>query len=469
MTPLTLSRVSKLFLDRDSIDPVTALRRRQTQIVVLRIGADAATSRTMQLAILTAARLAVRCFPGAVRIAASAATLDSPLLVLPRGDQSFGSELLSLAGKTCLMNAEDAVGSVALVFGNGGAGLRVTFDGWLVRVGPTEQCGRLGEGQGCTLAGVLAGALAVSEIFLSFAQVTIEASRRVVERSLWQPNLPISDPSAQGPRVEYLPKDFWILGLGHLGNAFVWALATLPYAEPELVTAYLNDFDVLEPENHETSVIFEPSDRGLKSRAVSRWLESHGFATRLLERRFDSTFRCQPGEARLAFCGFDSNVARRALATADFDAVIEVGLGDDADNFDTLSIHTLPNPRSPDELWADITQERAAMRARDAELAGRSTAYASLAADECGRVLLAGKAVAVPFVGTVAATFCVAEALRLLHGGPAHDQLKLRLGSQSLVVPSKGRTYGAADIRGVSHCRYGEISDLLMPYPSRLR
>lgn len=453
MAQPTLSRVSKLFVDRDHADPEMILQRRQAHAIVLRLGSDAARSRTMQLAVLTAARLALRCFPGAVRIAASAATLDAPLLVHPRGHESLGSELLRLLGAVGMVGGSPPADAIALVFANGGEGLRVTFDGWLVRVGPSDQCARLAEGDGCALAGVLAGALAVSEAFLAFAKVSVEAGHRIVERSLWQPGLAIIEPGAQGPPVKYLPKGFWILGLGHLGNAFAWALASLPYVEPELVTAYLNDFDKIEPENHETSLIFEPCDRGLKSRVAGRWLESRGFATRLLERPFDSAFRCQRDEPRLAFCGFDSNIPRRALATAEFDAAIEVGLGDSADNFDTLSAHTLPSPRSPADLWPDVTPEVAALRAREAQAAARSNAaYAHLAADECGRILLAGKAVAVPFVGTAAAAFAVAEALRLLHGGPRLHQLKFRLGSQRLIVPRENEMYRAADLRGLSFC-----------------
>jgi hypothetical protein len=47
--------------------------------------------------------------------------------------------------------------------------------------------------------------------------------------------------------------------------------------------------------------------------------------------------------------------------------------------------------------------------------------------DECGRYDLAGKSVAVPFVGMTAAALVVAELLRILHDGPAYANLKLRL------------------------------------------
>ena len=55
---------------------------------------------------------------------------------------------------------------------------------------------------------------------------------------------------ALGMQVEFLPREFWALGLGHLGNAYLWSLATLPYPQSRRdVEIFLNDFDRVEPEN----------------------------------------------------------------------------------------------------------------------------------------------------------------------------------------------------------------------------
>ena len=52
---------------------------------------------------------------------------------------------------------------------------------------------------------------------------------------------------------------------------------------------------------------------------------------------------------------------------------------------------------------------------------------------------------AVPFVGMAAASFVLAEAVRLFHDGPAYADLKLRLSVPSdLRVTSRG-VYGARD------------------------
>ena len=74
--------------------------------------------------------------------------------------------------------------------------------------------------------------------------------------SLWRPDLDIDDPEALGIPVEYLPRELWVLGLGHLGNAYLWSLATLPYEDPKAVEFALFDFDKVEKDNVETGVIF---------------------------------------------------------------------------------------------------------------------------------------------------------------------------------------------------------------------
>jgi hypothetical protein len=296
--------------------------------------------------------------------------------------------------------------------------------------------------------------LAISELFLSFAELNIEASRRTVGLSLWRPDLDISDPAASGIQVEFLPRDLWVLGLGHLSNAYLWSLATLPYPEPGSAEIFLNDFDKVEPENIETGLIFNAENTGLyKMRACSRWMEEREFRTRLIERRFGSGFSARDDEPRLALCGFDSNQVRNDLATARFLRVMESGLGGTKDNFDTISFHTLPNPRKAEELWPVPTpEEDEKQRERQERMARENCGYSSLDSDDCGRAALAGKSVAVPFVGGAAATLVVAEAIRILHGGPAYTDIKLALSDLSRRFAPMRRNYSAQDLAGLTYC-----------------
>ena len=343
-----------------------------------------------------------------------------------------------------------------VVFGNAvpadGGALRVTFDGWIAKAGPVTQVGRMPEREYCSLSGVLGAALAISEMFLAFADVSVQAGRRILALSLWRPDIAISDPSALGVPVEFLPRDLWILGLGHLGNAYLWSLGTLPYCDAGEVEIFLNDFDKIEDENVETSLLLS-RDRigGYKTRACSEWLEKRGFQTRLIERPFDGSFRCRGEEPKLALCGFDSNPARRHLATAQFLRVVESGLGGTANNFDTISLHALPNPRPAEELWPDLAPAEDAKRKEHQEQVVRqNAAYAGIRGDECGRYELAGKSIAVPFVGTAAATLVVAEVLRVLHCGPAYTDIKLAMAMLNTRAARTSGSYANRDFAGLN-------------------
>ena len=459
-----LSRISKLLIDREQVSPEVAQGRRQNFSITLHCGADVRGSYTLQLAILTAANIAHRCFPGSTRIVLDPALQDAPSLVWPALNWTFGQALQRILGAgTFSHSITVSSDGHMIVFGNAAASkgaLRVTFDGWIAQVGPAASMPRLQEREYCTLAGIAAGSLALSELFLAFAGINREASRRVIALSLWRPDLPADDPAALGVPVEYLPRALWVLGLGHLGNGYLWALATLPYQQPDEAVFSLFDFDKVEDANVETGIIFTPASIGeTKARACSHWLEQRGIHTRLVERRYDSTFRCQDKEPLLALCGFDSNAARRDLITAGFRRVIECGLGGTINNFDTVSLHTLPNPRSVEALWpVPSPEEEAAERAEHERLAKANRGYASVGKDECGRVDLAGKPIAVPFVGAFAGTLVVAEVLRIAHGGAAYTDLKVRLGAPGNRVIQVAKTYTADDLVGVE---FSEAKKLL--------
>lgn len=450
-----ISRISKLFIDLQQAETDAVLKRRQTYVVTLSCGDDVARSYTLQIAVLTAAIVGIRCFPGAIRAVVSPRLAAAPLRVWPWLGLTFGQALAQIIGPHAIA-AELPLTSRVLVFGAAAeprGALRVTFDGWTAKAGPADKVLRLPERQYFSAVGILAASLAMSELFLSFAGISLDATRRPVGLSLWRPDLAIDHPDALGIPVSFLPRSFWLLGLGHLGNAYLWALATLPYARPMDADFALFDFDKVIKDNVETGVLFETAFiNKFKPHACDIWLNRHGFEqVRLVERRFDASFRLQNDEPKLALCGFDTNAARRDLPSSGFTRVIESGLGGTANNFDTISFHTLPNPRSPRELWPDQTNEETAKIEAEQERAARENGgYQKLAQDICGRRDLAGKSVAVPFVGTTAASLVVAEAIKLLHDGPAYHAIKLSLGDLIRIRAAQNGNYSALDTAAIA-------------------
>ena len=215
-----LSRVSKLFIDRDGMTADEARDHRAACGIALVCGRDVARSYGLQTAVITAAELAARCFPGAVRVVLDSGAARAPLRLWRARRVTLGEALAATLGSGQLVvdgEGDSRADVIGLVFGdaefNGRAALRVTFDGWIAATGPVATVERLGERDHCPLAAVLAASLAVSEVFMEFSGTSVEATRRAVGLSLWRPDVDIGNPDAQGVEVEYLPKELCLMRL----------------------------------------------------------------------------------------------------------------------------------------------------------------------------------------------------------------------------------------------------------------
>jgi hypothetical protein len=185
----------------------------------------------------------------------------------------------------------------------------------------------------------------------------------------------------------------------------------------------LQDIDRITPASQSTSILSDSSTVGAKkTRAMATWAEARGFTTTIQERFFDGNAKRQKTEPAVALCGLDNAAGRRALDHADFDLVVEAGLGRGHRDFRAMRLHTLPGSRPAADMWRGIAA---------AEPISDRPAYARLLEDgeldRCGMTLLAGKAVGAPFVGAVAAALALSEILRLLHGGPVHQLIDVDL------------------------------------------
>ena len=294
--------------------------------------------------------------------------------------------------------------------------VRATFEGWAGGVIPLEEAHRLPEQQEFTPSGVLAGALAVSEAFQFVRRSNAQAGRRAMGLSLWRPEEGISwlEESAYGPPLGILPSRLWIIGLGHLGQAYLWTLGLLPYARPDEVQIVLQDFDALVSANDSTSLLTTKAILGeKKTRATARWCEERGFQTVIQERRFRDNFQVDDDDPVVALCGIDNALGRAALEDVGFRRIIEAGLGRGTEEYLAFQVHTFPASRSARDRWGGVTE-------RDtAETMLRLPAYQSLATagiDQCGLTMLAGRSVGASFVGAATATIVIAELLRMVMG-----------------------------------------------------
>ena len=303
--------------------------------------------------------------------------------------------------------------------------VRTAFAGWRGGIIPAHMVAQPVDGPPMPLAPMLAAALAVNEAFFSVRTGGSAVGRKVIGMSLWQPTAQSNwlTSTADEPCLSYLPSRLWLIGLGHLGQAYLWGLGLLPYSDPSALSLVLQDVDIITPSSLGTSILSDHSLIGQKkTRAMAAWAERRGFKTAVVERLFDHDFRRQKGEPPVALCGLDNALGRRALDQAGFDLVVEAGLGRGHQDFRTMRIHTLPSPRSAAKIWksSDTGEDVSGRPAYEGMLKSGEL-------DRCGVTLLAGKAVGAPFVGAVAASLVLSEILRLLHGGPLHQLIDLDL------------------------------------------
>jgi hypothetical protein len=221
--------------------------------------------------------------------------------------------------------------------------IRAIVRGWCGGVAPTTQALAIGSTAEVTTAGVLAGALVVSEIFQRL-RGNFMACRRAIGLNLWQPEQDWLRGQA-GKALARLPSAAWIIGLGNLGQAYFWTLGLLPY-DRDTLNLVLHDFDVLATSNVSTSLLTTPGLVGShKSRAMANWAEARGFRTALIERRFAGDFQVTPQEPPIALIGVDNPLARQAIEDVGFERVIEAGLGKGPQDFLGIFTHSLQRAR----------------------------------------------------------------------------------------------------------------------------
>ena len=388
----------------------------------LSLPADAASGEH-QAALLTCVALGRRVCLGGVTVEGM---LDVPLSVpMPLGP-TLGDAVIALGGVVAGANANTPTVTIgrAPQPRREGFHVRTTYAGWRGGIVPAHAAVNSAGPEAMPLAAMLAAALAVNEAFLFMSAGGSSWGRRVTGLSLWDLGADWLDAPGGEPELSYLPSRLWLIGLGHLGQAYLWGLGLLPFPHPTELQLVLQDTDVITPSTESTSVLSDARSVGQKkTRAMAAWAEQRGFTASIQERSFDASFHRQPNEPAIALCGIDNAVGRGALDKVGFDLVVEAGLGRGHRDFRTMRLHTLPGSRPAAALWRSSGEGREDVSQREAYQ--RLMREGSL--DRCGVTLLAGKAVGAPFVGAAAATLALAEVLRLLHGGSIYQMVDLDL------------------------------------------
>ena len=418
-----LSRTVKMAMDSGEAATLEEAQRIfKGYHLAIEVGPSVATSPTQQACLLSAINSGRRAFLGGVSIGGS---LGFDLLIPWKRCKSVEEAIVDLRGiivKTVPYEVPRVtIGDVISPHAIGPFAVRATYDGWVGGVIPVDDGRQLPERQEFIPAGVLSGAIAVSEAFQHIRGDNPTAGRRNVGLSLWQPEPDVNwlDCVEIGPEINHLPAKLWIIGLGHLGQAFLWTLGFLPYARPEDVSLVLQDLDVLSDANDSTSPLtFAPVPKEKKTRTIANWCEERGFRTAIHERLFASDFTVNRDEPTVGICGVDNAMARSALEEVGFARIIEAGLGNGEQAYLAFQIHTFPSMDSARARWSVIPDEHHTLTT---DLKPAYEALSQKGVDKCGIARLAGRPVGACFVGMVTSTLMVAELLRMAHGAHSYS------------------------------------------------
>ena len=374
-------------------------------------------SPAQQVIALTAINTAARSFQGNVHITAP----TDLVLTVPGFEGVSLSDFALWVGVNPARVPTDAWPEIHV--GDSGSAvadsaLATWASGWTFGIGPKGQGSGPADMTVFAPACVAAGALAVSEAFSILRRDNPYAGRRSVSFSLWSMTAGADQPPV-GAALG-LDGGLWLVGLGHLGQAYCWTLGLM--ADVVRGPLVLQDIDTVTASTLTTSVLSAPADvKRKKARIVAEWMERRGFDTRLIERRFDAATRVATGEPMTALFGVDNPAARRACEGAGFSLVLDAGLGSGYKDFRSLRVRAFPGASTADKIWA-AGEETAA-----GSLAPAYQALLAAGKEPCGVTTLATRAVGAPFVGCYAAAVLLAELLRRKAGQPGHSVIDITM------------------------------------------
>lgn len=421
-----------LILGRQAGDAGQGRAQHRSFRVLIIAGAATCISRAGQAAVLTAIATAVRAFS---EVTVCLGYPGREVLGGPHAGRQLGDIVASEGAQ--LVDDVSSPPRHVIIIGETPVELRTerhwiaaTWSGWTASTGPaaeyTQAIGAAAEidtvhpaagdpvGAGCAenncVAAVAAGALAVAETFfvLMRKDESVSVARQVC-LNLWLPD----STTERGPVMAYAPSRWWLLGLGHLGQAYAHVISWLDYADPSAVQVVLQDTQRAVPANHSTGVL-TPGDpqNQRKTRIVAAALDRCGLETVIVERRMNAQTPVGGEDMHVALVGVDNLPTRRLIDQLGWKTAIDVGLGAGVRDFDGMTLRRLPGqPSATVPAWQDQPKSSGSTPVdMDAP-----------ALDACGIAELNGVAVGASFVGVIAGAVAVAEATRVLHGGGAYS------------------------------------------------
>lgn len=379
-------------------------------------------STALQAALITAINTGKRAFQGGVFIKINK---ETPLLLEWPGKNIYLENLVNIMGGKIIEKVDiDYERAFILTIGKEAyrdRSLQIVCNGWQGGVVPCGETANIDLSSEFNLAGIMAGSLGVALGFLKVSGEKIDIDSKSVGFSLWRPDLDWLDAEANGPSEIYYPQKYWLVGLGHLGQAYCWTLGLLPISNTSNVNVTLQDYDIVSISNWETGLLTNFKNVGSKkTRICSNWLEKRGFSTKIIEHKFSSNYPVNSEDPQILLGGLDSIEVRKSVDINKFKLYIDCGIGGTRKSFDSISIYTFPNiGLNPNEIWKSDKKQQT------------NNPFTKIMMEKilgCGEF---EKGITTSFIGAFASTFVLSEAIRSMNEGKKIKNANLSLRDSS--------------------------------------
>ncbi len=239
-----------------------------------------------------------------------------------------------------------------------------------------------------------------------------------------------------GPEKPYLPRNIWALGLGHLGQAYLWTLGFLPFENLNQVQVLLQDADIVQPENIGSQVLcFVENIRKPKTRACMNFLEGLNFRTQIIEKPFIKGDCEQEWAENYPFIlnGVDNVKTRKSINKASFKLFLDGATNGQFDLFDSFTMRNISFiQKDPDNIWPPENED---------EVIFLKNLYQKYEKEHtCGK--LANIGISTPFVGLFSSTIIVSELIRSLNQGRKYSIVSLQMRDLNSMEAIESGVYG---------------------------
>lgn len=206
----------------------------------------------------------------------------------------------------------------------------------------------------------------------------------------------------EGPSNISLPSNIWTVGLGHLGQAYVWILANQKLNQG--IEILLQDFDTLGKENLGSQLLSYDSQIGLnKTRICADFLTKVGINSKIIEKPFNEFDQQDLAlkQFKVLLTGLDNIDARRGINPYRFQVCMDGATNGKLINFDSFTFRNLNLlDKSPKEIW--IKEEGIKQEIFHENL------Y-KMVEEKGGCGILTNVGISTPFVGLFGASIIVSE------------------------------------------------------------